>query len=54
MKELKDIITALEEISAEIEFLRTARGDMGYTIADSLETIALIMLQQQQEKEEGQ
>ena len=52
MKEvdINNIISSLEEIAEQIEYLRTTTGQGGYTIADSLETIALILLQQQQEK----
>ena len=48
MKEFKDIIEALEDIAQEIAYLREAKGDMGYTIAESLEIIALTMLKQQE------
>lgn len=51
MKELNDIVKALEEVAEQIEFLRTTTGESGYTIAESLEIIALTMLQQ---KEKGQ
>jgi len=48
MKEFKDIIEALEDIAQELSYLRQAEGDMGYTIADSLEIIALTMLKEQE------
>lgn len=48
--DINNIVSALEEIAEQIEFLRTARGEMGYTIAESLEIIALTMMNQQEEK----
>ena len=50
MKKLNDIASALQYLADELAYLREAKGEGGYTIAESLEMIALIMNEQQEEK----
>lgn len=45
-----NMIATLQQIADELAYLREAKGEVGYTIAESLEMIALTMMQQQQEK----
>ena len=50
--QLEELTTAINWLSEAIENLETSKGQMGYTIADSLEQIALELLYERERKEE--
>ena len=50
--QLEELTNAINWLSEAIENAYTSKGQMGYTIADSLEQIALELLYERERKEE--
>ena len=50
--QLEELTNAINWLSEAIENAHTSKGQMGYTIADSLEQIALELLYERERKEE--
>ena len=50
--QLEELTKALDYLSESIDSLGSQKGQMGYTIADSLEQIAMEMFYERERKEE--
>ncbi len=50
--QLEELTNAINWLSEAIENLQTSKGQMGYTVADSLEQIAIEMFYERERKEE--